>query len=316
MGIFISFKTPQNRVFMEKFKKELEDYVTRTGDHRFSPHISDLKSWVHPRYLEEVSLDWRLRDDDAAIAFVTKNYVNDPWLMHEIHTLNAVEKLRGKRFVLPVFVGDIPVARLRRLPDFPERLDFKEADTDEVLRTRAEELISKVKDIVEHSRPNIFISHSSKDRNVADALVNLFVASLKINPDTIRFTSGYGLQRIPPGVDPNELLRHEIYRARVLVGIITSNSAESSWVLFELGARWGAHLPQYPTLAGDASAGILPKPIADRAHAVSLDKHDQIQQLVYAVAGVLGKKIIDGQWAGYTSLVDKVLEASKSLTPS
>jgi hypothetical protein len=48
--------------------------------------------------------------------------------------------------------------------------------------------------------------------------------------------------RLPVGVDTQVKLREEVNAAKVVVGLITPSSLNSHYVMFELGARWGANL--------------------------------------------------------------------------
>jgi hypothetical protein len=84
----------------------------------------------------------------------------------------------------------------------------------------------------------LFISHGGQDSEVAEALIDFLRAALNIPAEAIRCTSvnGYKL-RIGDKID--EQLREDVLSAKVLIGIITPNSIESAYVIFELGARWG-----------------------------------------------------------------------------
>ena len=95
----------------------------------------------------------------------------------------------------------------------------------------------------------VLISHSSKDRVLAEALIDLLRSGLGLLANHIRCSSVDGY-RLPAGVDTNEQLRTEIKTVKVLIGLLTPNSLSSTYVLFELGARWGAGLFMIPVLAG------------------------------------------------------------------
>lgn len=89
----------------------------------------------------------------------------------------------------------------------------------------------------------IFISHSSADRDAADAFVDLLRDALVgLRADDIRCTSvqGYGLSA---GTVFEEQLRREIAEAECLVALLTPAGQRSTYVLFELGARWQTGRP-------------------------------------------------------------------------
>lgn len=125
----------------------------------------------------------------------------------------------------------------------------------------------------------IFISHSSTDRLIAKALVNLIEATVVL-PATnlIRCTSlpGYG---IPTGALTSETLRNDLSGAAVVVGLITQNSLRSSWVLFELGAAWGSNTWTVPIVAPDIDLKELPGPLKER-NAVKTNNKTDIAQFL------------------------------------
>ncbi len=110
------------------------------------------------------------------------------------------------------------------------------------------------------SNLDVFISHSSKDVDVAEALIDLLRASLNIPSERIRCTSvpGYKLRG---GASTDDTLRREVHDTGVLIGIITGASLNSAYVLFELGARWGAGRYMVPLLACGLDSGVLRGPL-------------------------------------------------------
>jgi hypothetical protein len=95
----------------------------------------------------------------------------------------------------------------------------------------------------------VLISHSSKDVELAQALIDLLRAGLDLQAHQIRCSSVDGY-RLPVGVDTDDKLREEVNAAKVVVGLITPNSLASPYVMFELGARWGVKRFLAPLLAG------------------------------------------------------------------
>jgi hypothetical protein len=103
---------------------------------------------------------------------------------------------------------------------------------------------------------DIFISHSNKDAELAGALAHLFQIAFNLDGARIRCTSVDGY-RLSVGADTDEHLKQEIHQSQVLVGLITPASVQSNYVLFELGARWGAKKFLAPLLAKGAPASLL-----------------------------------------------------------
>lgn len=128
----------------------------------------------------------------------------------------------------------------------------------------------------------IFISHSSKDAALARLLITLLRSALRISSEEIRCTSvpGYNL---PGGVDTEEHLRKEILASPVFIGLITEAGLSSAYVLFELGARWGANKPMIPLLAPGISPDTLNGPISN-VNALSCASSVHLHQLVSQIA--------------------------------
>ncbi len=129
---------------------------------------------------------------------------------------------------------------------------------------------------------DIFISHSSVDKDVANALIDLFITALRIDPDNIRCTSVEGY-KLKGGVNTDERLRKEIYSSKVLIGIISSESLKSHYVLFELGARWGSNLPFQPMVTDQSVYNVLRKPL-DNLNLLNLSIHEDLQQMLEEIS--------------------------------
>jgi hypothetical protein len=132
---------------------------------------------------------------------------------------------------------------------------------------------------------DVFISHSSQDQALAERVVDLVRSALNLRADAIRCTSVEGY-RLPVGADSDEQLREELIGARAFVGILSSMSLASAYVLFELGARWGAGKPLAPLLAAGMTAHALRGPIAG-LNALSCESPAQLHQFVHDLANVL-----------------------------
>ena len=160
--------------------------------------------------------------------------------------------------------------------------------------------------------PTLFISHSADDASIAKALVTLFEKALKVSARHIRCTSVDGY-RIPVGADTNEVLRTEVFGAGVLVAMLTPHSLSSHYVLFELGARWGARRPLFPILAGGAEAGDLRAPLSG-LNALSVTSADQVRQLLEDTVAALSLPL--EPMASYSKEIENLVIAASPTTPS
>jgi len=124
----------------------------------------------------------------------------------------------------------------------------------------------------------VFISHSSKDIEIASSIINLLEKSMSFSDGDIRCSSIDGY-RLPGGVSTDEMLRIEVHDAEMSIGLITPNSLKSLYVAFELGARWGAGKPMVPLLASGVTPDDLEGPLAG-INALSCENESQLNQLV------------------------------------
>ena len=134
---------------------------------------------------------------------------------------------------------------------------------------------------------DVFVSHSSHDKELAKAVVDLLIAAVRIPASKIRCTTLEG-HKLHAGAMTDEVLRAEILGCKVLIGLLTPISRSSAFVLFELGARWGVGKTMMPLLACGMAASQLSEPLK-RANALSLAVEGDIHQLVSDIASCLGR---------------------------
>ena len=158
-------------------------------------------------------------------------------------------------------------------------------------------------------RLDVFLSHSSQDTAIARAIVSLFRAALNIPSDRIRCTSLDG-HRLPIGAEIDERLRTELRESKVFLGLITEASIKSTYVVFELGARWGAGLPLLPVLVSSKDKALLRGPLG-AFNALACDSRPQVLQLLDDVASKLN--ITPERAASYQDHVDAVLSAADGM---
>jgi TIR domain len=132
---------------------------------------------------------------------------------------------------------------------------------------------------------DVFISHSNQDVELATHVVDLLRAALNLRAEQIRCTSVEGY-RLPAGADFDSQLRDEALKSRVFIGILSAFSLASAYVLFELGARWGAKRPIMPLLAPGTGLQVVKGPLTG-LNVLSCENVSQLHQMVSEVADVL-----------------------------
>jgi predicted RNA-binding Zn-ribbon protein involved in translation (DUF1610 family) len=142
------------------------------------------------------------------------------------------------------------------------------------------ELESQLKERIKMQDSNIrlFISHSSRDVPFVQALIDLIRASLNLDVSKIRCTSIDGY-RLPGGANTNEQLKREVHEAEAFIGVISNESIKSIYVVFELGARWGANRSLIPLIAPGANNGVLGGPLSG-INALDSSNRSQLSQLL------------------------------------
>lgn len=135
---------------------------------------------------------------------------------------------------------------------------------------------------------DVFISHSSEDSQLASQLVDLLRSAFNLSAPQIRCTSLDG-HRLPAGANTDEQLREEALKAHAFVAILSPFSLASHYVLFELGARWGAQRPFVPLLAPGTGYQALRGPLRG-LNALNCEGAGQLHQLVWDLAKILGTK--------------------------
>jgi hypothetical protein len=132
---------------------------------------------------------------------------------------------------------------------------------------------------------SIFISHSSKDQDYVRLLIHLLRSALNLPASQIRCTSVDGY-RLPAGATTTEQLRNEIHGAQAFIGVISPHSLRSLYVVFELGARWGARKHLIPLLLPGARHDLLAAPLGD-LNALEGGNPAQLHQLIQDLATTL-----------------------------
>ena len=156
----------------------------------------------------------------------------------------------------------------------------------------------------------VFISHNSNDVELATLLIELLRKALRLSSEEVRCTSVDGY-RMQAGASIDDRLRAEVHDTELLIGLITPNSLVSAYVIFELGARWGAETPMIPLLASGVTPEHLEGPLAGIN---ALDSRDdgQVYQLLEDAAGYL--QVTLDRTSSYAAEVGKLTKLSSEST--
>ena len=156
----------------------------------------------------------------------------------------------------------------------------------------------------------VFISHNSNDVEIATLLIELLRKALRLSSEEIRCTSVDGY-RMQAGAPIDDRLRGEVHDTELLIGLITPNSLGSAYVIFELGARWGAEKPMVPLLASGVTPEHLEGPLAGIN---ALDSRDdgQVYQLLEDAAKYL--RISLDKVSSYAAEVNELVKLSSEGT--
>jgi hypothetical protein len=134
----------------------------------------------------------------------------------------------------------------------------------------------------------VFISHSSSDHDLVSAFVKALQEAVTLQEGDIRCTSLPGY-RLRTGIGLSSTLRKELAEAQFVIGILTPESLESGWVMFELGAGWGMEKWVVPVVAG-VEYEDLPGPLKERS-AADATNHAELEQLFQEIAEGLAVKV-------------------------
>lgn len=216
-----------------------------------------------------------LASSDAVLVLLSERALASHYVPAELGAARALRQVRGVQ-IIPVIVGDMRVPQI--VADLNEARVRDPASPQDVAAS-ATSIDRELKRQSPPSKwPSIFISHSHKDRDVAEALTDLLDANFRIGKGDIRCTSVRTYQ-LPVGERTSDRLRAEVSHAKVVLGIVTPDTKESVYVMFELGASWGQQISAWPLLAKGATESDVPAPIRD-VNYVQLSDDGECQRLI------------------------------------
>ncbi len=130
----------------------------------------------------------------------------------------------------------------------------------------------------------VFVSHSSKDMDLVNALYDLIKNSLHLRAEEIVCTSRPG-SKLAGGADPPESIRRYISDVPAFVGVVSPNSLRSTYVVCELGARWGQGKHMFALLSSPEIRKRLLGPLVSNNLVLSV--RTDVQQLIRELAELL-----------------------------
>lgn len=128
------------------------------------------------------------------------------------------------------------------------------------------------------STMKIFVSHSTSDTSVAEAFVHMARTALNIPSKDIRCTS-VGGYKLSTGASSDDQLREEIFDCEVFVALLSPSSMKSTYVMFELGARWGSKKYLAPIMVAGVTVSDLKPPLSG-IHSISGTSEPDLHQLI------------------------------------
>ena len=186
--------------------------------------------------------------------------------------------------------------------DLAERLRAR--STVEITRKTESPVTTQV-----HDPLRLFISHSSNDKAFAKLLVGLLRESLNLRPEHIRCTSLEG-HKLPGGADIDAEVRREVHDSVAFIGLLSEQSLRSQYVLFELGARWGARRRVFPLLIPGTPMSLVEYPLKG-LNVLDGSSGGDVHQLVTEIGRAVGSA--PNEPASYHGHVEQVVTFRASL---
>ena len=169
--------------------------------------------------------------------------------------------------------------------------------------------VTTTREVLSNTGIKVFISHSSADVEIATALIDLLRYAIpNLDPPAIRCSTVPGY-KLSGGADTDDTLREEMRHAPVFIALLTKRSLGSTYVLFELGARWGAGSKFTPLVAAGLQPSELQAPLHG-LHAQSCDSETDLHQVLTEVAELLGLKLVGAHV--YDSHLKNLVKVSKT----
>jgi hypothetical protein len=219
-----------------------------------------------------------LMESDAVVPIITERSIQSPFVVSEIGAARAFGQTERKMALFPLIIGDMAIPGfiqdlyvIRMQPGHSMKLPA--SDIDKAVEAHRAKMLGQ-----RPRSPKLFISHRHKDVGIVGALVDVLRSAFIVGKDDIRCTS-VRPYRLPVGERTADRLRAELKEAEAVIGVLTPDTRESSYVLFELGGAWAQSILTCPLLARGASVSDIPDPIQD-INPLSLEDERDCQQFL------------------------------------
>jgi hypothetical protein len=245
-------------------------------------HEMTLRVNARPAGRWEEQLLRGLHSADAFICLLTPDGMSSSWVVGQ--TGMAISCDYTKRTLV------LPVCPPGSIPNFVAAFHcfWLTGTSSAAIEKLASELDEAIVAHQARRPPRIFISHRHKDQNVARKLIDLLKSGFRINRGDIRCTSVSGY-KLAVGSQSADSLQADLIGAEIVMGLIGPDTADSDYVLFELGASWGLRKPTFPLRVSGATFRHVPEVLREKS-SLLLEDVTQCLQLIEDVGRVSSLK--------------------------
>lgn len=141
--------------------------------------------------------------------------------------------------------------------------------------------------------PRVFITHSSIDKELADAVVEILRLGTDLSSNQIFCSSVEGLG-IPTGQTFMQYIKNQLASTELVVPLITPAYLDSTFCMWELGATWVRGVDTYPILVPPVKTDNLPGPL--RTMQVARLDSPGMNGLASTVAAKANVSVIQDTW--------------------
>lgn len=235
-------------------------------------HVMTLPVDALPAGRWEVQLLNRLHAADVFICLLTPEGMASSWVVGQTGMAISSEYTRNMLV--------LPVCPENQIPNFVAAFHcfWLSRNSHAAIQKLADELHEAIVAHRAAQPPRIFISHRHKDVRVASKVIDLLRSTFHIQARDIRCTSVPGY-KLAVGSPSAASLQTDLNGAEIVMGLIGPDTAESEYVLFELGAAWGLRKPTFPLRIKGATFRHVPEVLREKS-SLSLEDLTQCLQLV------------------------------------